>query len=265
MIRPHYVGVYQSICTSERMASLANDTSRLFFLQLLTHCDSFGRTEGSPATLTALVWPLLGRTPAQTEKVLVDLARAGLVRRYEAGGKRYLQVEQWERFGAKVGRPDRRGDGLWPAPPEPDCGNTPADGGVVPPRARVGSDRNGSDRIGSEDGETEGKDPPPKVEVETWAKVFAEFEQFDTPEIRSGYRDLVKMRKRMRYGEWQPETLRKNLRHAVEYGPAALLAAFEESTRLEYQGLFPQKHAKRGAQGQPTGLAAVASMMRGGS
>lgn len=250
MIRPHYVGLFQSVCTSEKLAALKGHGPRVFFFQLLTHVDSWGRTEASASTLLGLVWPLLGESMKTTEAAIQDLARVGLVRLYEVGGKRYLQVEQWERFGAKVGRPDKRGASLWPDPPENSgglVGNTADQSVLARASARIGSDRIGS---GSEDRESEGKDP----EIETWAQVFAEFPTLDTPDVRSAYRDLVAMRKRKKWGEWQTDTLRGNLKHALAYGPVALAAAMQESARHEYKGMFPEKHAPRGKRvnGEPT-------------
>lgn len=106
-----------------------------------------------------------------------------------------------------------------------------------------------------------------RVEVEAWAKVFAEFPTLDTPEIRTAYRDLIAMRKRRRYGEWQPDTLRSNLRDAEPHGPAALLAAFRESERSEYRGVFPAKHSGRKVAkgGQPTLGDLIDAQRRGGA
>lgn len=263
MIRPHYVGLYQSVCTSEKVAALKGHGPRVFFYQLLTHVDSWGRTEASAATLLGLVWPLLGETIKSTEAAIQDLARVGLVRLYEVGGKRFLQVEQWERFGAKVGRPDKRGDSLWPEPPPSDGRTSPEKDGLDRPRARVGSDRIGSDRLGSEEEGSGEEERPPKVEVEAWAKVFAEFPALDVPDCHAAYRDLLAMRKRKRFGEWEDATLRQNLKAALSYGPVALAAAMRESARHEYRGMFPEKHTRSGgASGEPTGLAAVEAMMR---
>lgn len=149
MIRPHYVPLYQSICTSEKFADLA-EPSRVFYLLLLTHADSWGRCTGAARVLTAKVWPMLGKGVDDTERALGDLERVGLITRYEVGGEKVLIIPDWEEKAGKVGRPDRRGESSYPPPPDYSrkhdeaCGSTPAPlpkpAGVVPPRARAQSE-----------------------------------------------------------------------------------------------------------------------------
>lgn len=117
MIRPHYVPLYQSVCTSEKLADLASDAHRLFYVLLLTHADSWGRCKGSARVLTAMVWPLLGKKPADTEKALADLDRVGLIQRYEVGGDQFLAIPDWEDKAGKVGKVERRAASIHPVPP----------------------------------------------------------------------------------------------------------------------------------------------------
>jgi len=100
-----------------------------------------------------------------------------------------------------------------------------------------------------------------RVEIEAWSKVFAEFPTLDTPDCHAAYRDLVAMRKHKRFGEWRPDTLRANLRDAAPHGPVALAAAFRESTRSEYRGVFPDKHKPRRAPTNPTGAPTLGQML----
>jgi hypothetical protein len=151
VIRPHYVPLFQSICLSKKMARLPDDTCRLFYTLLLTHLDSHGRIEADAETLDVKVWPKLRKGEAETERVLQALALVGLVKLYDARSKRYLEDAAWEEHAGSVGKPERRGASVFPAPPSQDYScesrTTPADSGTSPPRARVGSAR-----IGSEEG-----------------------------------------------------------------------------------------------------------------
>lgn len=118
MIRPHYVPLFQSICTNERYADLRDDTARTFYVMLLTHGDSWGRCKGGARVLNALVWPMLGKSAADTERALAELARVGLIVRYEVDGESFLAFPDWEDGPGRVGKVDRRGPSLAPPPPE---------------------------------------------------------------------------------------------------------------------------------------------------
>lgn len=226
MIRPHYVGVFQSICTSEKMAALASDSARLFFLQLLTQCDSFGRTQASAASLNALVWPLLGKSAAQTEKALLDLDRVRLVRLYFVEGRRLLQVEQWEQFAGKVGRPEKRGKGVWPAPPEQDVPTSPENGGPVAPRAHVGSDR-----ISLGEG-VSGETPKPTPASEA----FAAHPTLDTPAIREAWARWEAHRRESKH-PLTPQTIAATFRTYAQRGPTAFVEAIEHTIAKGWRGL----------------------------
>lgn len=109
-----YVPLFRTICTSERVASLPNDSARLFYLLLLTQCDSWGRVEDSPATLNALCWPMLEREVFEVEIHLAALDQSGLLRRLSDGEDRWIQVTGWEHRAGRIGHPDRRGPSRWP-------------------------------------------------------------------------------------------------------------------------------------------------------
>lgn len=243
MIRPHYVGVYQSVCTSEKVAALKGHASRVFFYQLLTHVDSWGRTEASASTLLGLVWPLLGETVKSTEAAIQDLARVGLVRLYEVGGKRYLQVEQHERFGAKVGRPDKRGNSIWPDPPA-------ESGGLVgknpdhSPLARA-SDRIGSDRKEGMQGEGEADAPPPGPHE------LAAYTKLDTEPVRAAWTRWEKHRREIRHplGDTGRETILKGYAARCERGEdgaAALVVDIDHTITKGWQGLASPDRPRNG-------------------
>jgi hypothetical protein len=78
--------------SSERVAALPSDTHRLVFIGLWNYVDDHGRGLDNALLVRAALFPLEDRAAAAVEVVLTDLAAAGLVCRYEAGGKRLLHV-----------------------------------------------------------------------------------------------------------------------------------------------------------------------------
>lgn len=65
---------------------------RLLFVGLWTLADREGRLEDRPKRIRAQILPF---DDGDTDAMLADLARAGFVVRYEADGKRYLQVRNF--------------------------------------------------------------------------------------------------------------------------------------------------------------------------
>lgn len=115
-----WVALYGKISTSKRLARVRGenngDSARTFWLLLLAKTDSWGRIEDDAETLNALVWPLLGRTPAQVEAALIALQDAGLLQRLGDGARRWLQVFAWEEHAGKH-RGGQGGGSEFPEPP----------------------------------------------------------------------------------------------------------------------------------------------------
>ena len=172
MIRPHYVPLYQSICQSKKMAALPDDTCRMFFTWLEAWLDSWGRSESEAGTLNARVWPRLRKSDEETERVIQECAKAGLIVLYEHDGKRLLQDPVWERFAGKVGKKERRGESEFPPPPT-DCRTTPVNGQTTECRTSPVSRARAGAHLGldiskarlfsgsEEEGDTGEKDPEP--------------------------------------------------------------------------------------------------------
>lgn len=240
MIRPHYVALYQSICRSKKLAALPDDTCRLFFHDLLTNLDSYGRCEADPATLNALVWPMLRKSDAETERAIKALQAVGLIVLYEVDGLRFLVDPAWERMGGKIGRPERRGDSLWPAPPNgvdsSQCGTTPASAGLVLPRARVGSDR-----IGSDEG-VQREAPRPRDRPDTRKQQVAMHPTLETPDVHAALdRWEGHLRERGR-APYTPHVWEANLVKWERWGAAALVVAVDGSIQANVCTVFQSDH-----------------------
>lgn len=88
---------------SETIASL-DDSARLVFIGLWNYVDDEGRGVDNPALVRAALFPLEDRSLDWINEVLGELALAGLLVRYEVGGKRLLAVRSF-REHQKVNRP----------------------------------------------------------------------------------------------------------------------------------------------------------------
>lgn len=119
----HYTPLFDSICTSGRMADLPDDTCRLFYVLVLARCDAWGRLDARPRKLNASVWPLLGKSDDETGRVLEALRAAGLVDLYwPTGSDPFLQIPDWEEKAGRVGRRSHRTASRHPSPEDvADC------------------------------------------------------------------------------------------------------------------------------------------------
>lgn len=251
MIRPHYVPLYQSVCTSEKLADLASGDHRFFYVCLLTHMDSWGRCAGSARVLTAKVWPMLGKRAADTEKALADLERVGLIVRYSVGDEQFLTIPDWEEKAGKVGKLDRRGPSLCPEPPPPACRTSPAygpdtqaDAGVVLPRARAQSEPSRAEPRREEPRES----PPGPVRAPRVAADAASLAvlptALDTEAFRARWSDFLADRRSRR----KPVTERAAnllLRKLEPWGAAKAIAALDRSIEAGWSSVFEPDDASR--------------------
>lgn len=89
--------IRESCCTSETLNALTHFEER-FWWHLLVNCDDYGRMDGRPAVLKSRLFPLMeGVTIASMGVALQKLASVGLVLLYEAEGRPYLQVVNWDK------------------------------------------------------------------------------------------------------------------------------------------------------------------------
>lgn len=102
-------GIKPSFFTDEAVVDLAFET-RLLFIGLWCQADREGRLEDRPRQLQIQLFPC---DQVDVEAMLGDLDAAGLIKRYESGGARYIQVVNF----AKHQRPhSKEVDSVIPAP-----------------------------------------------------------------------------------------------------------------------------------------------------
>lgn len=92
--------IKESICRSDSIDSLSWFEEVLFY-RLIVVCDDYGRFDGRAAIIKGACFPLKDIRVGQIEKALGKLSTAGMVRRYEAQGKPFLQLTAWEKHQQK--------------------------------------------------------------------------------------------------------------------------------------------------------------------
>lgn len=102
----------EGILTSERV-NLLGWEAEVFYRRLMSVVDDYGRFHAHPALLRAALYPLKLESvgEAAMERLLADVEQAGLVRMYEMGGKRYLEMQD---FRQQV----RAKESKYPRPPD---------------------------------------------------------------------------------------------------------------------------------------------------
>lgn len=114
MSRP-YTPLFAAIRHSRKMALLSDAAERLY-LRLLPQCDDWGRIDRDPVLVNAEAWPLLKRTPEETEQAILALEHAGLLETHQLNGQRWIQVPDWEEKAGGCGRKSHRRVSHFPEP-----------------------------------------------------------------------------------------------------------------------------------------------------
>ncbi len=104
--------IKESICRSDSIDSLSWFEEVLFY-RLIVVCDDYGRFDGRAAIIKGACFPLKDIRIGQIEKALDKLSTAGMVIRYEAQKKPFLQLTAWEKHQQK-----RAKNSKYPAPYE---------------------------------------------------------------------------------------------------------------------------------------------------
>lgn len=241
-----YVPLFQQICTSGRMADLSGHAPRLFYVLLLTQCDSWGRVTADPRALTALVWGTFGETVKGTERALTELERNGLIAIYESEDRSWIQIPDWEEKAGSVGRVDRRGNSRYPDP-SPDLLRTKS--GLTPGSAVVTRDLVRTEERREEREERRGEGEQRKAE-ERIARGRAAAsppssswpvpESLDVPPFREVWTDWIQYRVEKK----NPMTAtgsKQLLTKCAKLGPTLAATALRESMANGWTGVFPER------------------------
>lgn len=89
--------ISKSISVSEKVNMLPDVFDMLLFTWLIPHSDDFGRLNGSPGKIKALVVPMMDKTKKDVEQSLHSLHGAELIIWYEVSGEKYIQIINFEK------------------------------------------------------------------------------------------------------------------------------------------------------------------------
>lgn len=135
--------VSKSISTSGKVNQLS-EFGQLLFTWIQPHTDDFGRLDGDPVIVKAIVMPLSPRKPKDFEKELAHMAELELIHWYKTAGKSVIEVVGFDdhqanlhkrkrsKFpnyeeGASQKLPEILGKGKQAKPPVPENLGTPED------------------------------------------------------------------------------------------------------------------------------------------
>ena len=122
----------KKITGSRRLAALANDTARMFYMLLLAHLDVEGRFSADPDILKGAIAPRLKHiTPKMIESIVNDMAENEVIKLYSFDGDRYLEYRNFK--DNQNLRVDREKASEIPSPVK-GCAITP---GVLPDNSRI--------------------------------------------------------------------------------------------------------------------------------
>lgn len=94
--------ISKSLSTSEKYAALHEADPGLaefcqsLFPLLVAHADDFGRLAGDPFSVRLSIMPTSPRVITEFGSALALLDRVGLIRLYEAGGRKFIQIQKFE-------------------------------------------------------------------------------------------------------------------------------------------------------------------------
>lgn len=102
------------VSTSQKLAKLKSDSSRLLYTWLLPHLDIEGRFSADPYIVKGYVVPRLKMTPQKIKEYLEDMTTNDLIILYEVNGDNFLQLTKFKNF--QILRENRESKSLIPAP-----------------------------------------------------------------------------------------------------------------------------------------------------
>lgn len=267
-MKREWAPLFSAVCNAKRMRKLPDNTCRLLFPLLVTQCDQHGRIADDADAIWAACWATFGEICSlqETVRALQALEDVGLIERHAKEGATWLQIPDWEDKAGKLGERLKRGQSKFPDPtPDSLVTNSRLQRDSVTPKGDTDKKR-GEKSEKRVEGE---KDAPagrggsgPAVEVEWWPKTFAEFPSLNTPEALTAFGKLLRTRKKRRDSAWDVDRLRGKLREFEHHGAAAWVSAVEKTIGNGWQGTFPPTGPQGVVGAQPTGLAAVESMLR---
>lgn len=254
-----YVPLFRSICTSDKLADLPDHDSRLFYVLLLSQCDSWGRIADSPRALCAAVWGMFGGTVKATSKVLDELCKVGLIERHSADGLSWIQVTKWESYAGSIGHPDRRGKSKFPGP-SPDSVRSSQDSFRSTPTQpdmpldQVPSEQNRSEQSRTEQSKTEARVRAAASPLDLDGLVTGTC--LDTPQMRLGLEEWIRYKKERKQA-YTASGLRALVAQLASWGPQKAAESIRTSMASNWAGLFEVQPQRFPGASEPKGFQGI--------
>jgi hypothetical protein len=244
-----FVAIPDTVREDEAINSLS-DRAHRFWSMLLPQVDAWGRITANPELLRSYVWPLTGRTAAETEKALSECAKVGLLTVNKTDAAHWTQILKWDETYRPVGAaPSKRPKSRYPDtpalvcdPPALVCKDLPGSCiGMQTPA--MGSQLSG---VGSVPVPVSVSVPVSVEEPEPFEAVLAEEDFVDlraNPDFHlllafwpdwDGYRREIKKPMGVR-------GIREQLRYARDWGVTVWIERARASIANGWQGVFPEK------------------------
>jgi len=114
--------------------------ARLLFTWMIAHADDYGRLNGEPERIKALVVPMTDWSFKEVEEYLQEITKVGLIHRWANNEELFIEFPNWEKY--QHIREDRRKDSIFPPYPhkkvetlatkgQPDDNQAPAQSNVI--------------------------------------------------------------------------------------------------------------------------------------
>ena len=115
----------KNISTSQKLADLKSDSSRMLYLFIMPHLDIEGRHLADPEIIKGHILPKIKSWGlAKIEQHLGELKEVGLILLYDIDGERYLEFVDFKKYQNL--REDREAESKIPAPLQENSRRTPA-------------------------------------------------------------------------------------------------------------------------------------------
>lgn len=95
--------LHKNISISIQLSALS-EFAQLLFTWMIPHLDDFGRINGDPKVIKALVVPMSNRSVADIEQAIVDLDDFMLIERYEVNGQKVIQFPTFDKYQTGLGK-----------------------------------------------------------------------------------------------------------------------------------------------------------------
>lgn len=107
--------ISKSLSTSEKFAKLKTDGARLLYCMVYPHIDDFGRYDGSEYNMKIACVPTCKMRTCEIAKYLDDLEYVGLIKRWDAEGKKVIKFIDFDKHQTNLQRRTRT---YYPDPPK---------------------------------------------------------------------------------------------------------------------------------------------------